>query len=103
MRLKYAIIENNIVTNILESDADFASSIGAIEVIDEVKIGDTLIDGQLIIDEKTYIDLRQEAYPLIQEQLDMQYWDKINGTTVWEDTIAEIKAKYPKPEEVTNV
>jgi hypothetical protein len=26
----------------------------------------------------------------------MQYWDNINGTTVWQDTIDAIKAKYPK-------
>lgn len=41
---------------------------------------------------------RAEAYPTIQEQLDMQYWDSINGTTVWADTIAQIKADFPKPE-----
>ena len=26
----------------------------------------------------------------------MQYWDAINQTTVWKDTIASIKTKYPK-------
>lgn len=26
----------------------------------------------------------------------MMYWDKVNGTTVWEDTIQAIKDKYPK-------
>lgn len=39
---------------------------------------------------------RANAYPTIQEQLDMQYWDSVNGTTVWKDTIEAIKAKYPK-------
>ena len=39
-------------------------------------------------------ELRQ--YKPIGEQLDMQYWDKINGTTTWEDHIAEVKAEYPK-------
>jgi hypothetical protein len=37
-------------------------------------------------------------YPSIQEQLDMQYWDSVNGTTVWADTIAAVKATNPKPE-----
>lgn len=34
--------------------------------------------------------------PVIQ-QLDMQYWDSVNGTTTWKDHIAAVKAKYPKP------
>jgi len=36
-------------------------------------------------------------YLPVQEQLDMQYWDSINGTTTWKDHIAAVKAKYPKP------
>ena len=39
---------------------------------------------------------RATAYPTIQEQLDMQYWDNVNGTTNWEDTIAKVKADNPK-------
>ena len=37
-------------------------------------------------------------YPSIQEQLDMQYWDAVNGTTTWKDAIAQVKADNPKPE-----
>ena len=40
---------------------------------------------------------RATAYPSIQEQLDMQYWDKVNGTTNWEDAIAKVKTDTPKP------
>ena len=39
---------------------------------------------------------RATAYPSIQEQLDMQYWDKVNGTTNWEDAIAKVKSDNPK-------
>ena len=39
---------------------------------------------------------RAKAYPTIQEQLDMQYWDKINGTNNWQDAINAVKAQYPK-------
>lgn len=46
--------------------------------------------------EKTYIEKRVAEYPSIAEQLDMIYWDNINGTTVWQDTITSIKLKYPK-------
>ena len=41
---------------------------------------------------------RQASYPSIQEQLDMQYWDSVNGTTTWADAIAAVKAANPKPE-----
>ena len=37
-------------------------------------------------------------YLPLAEQLDMQYWDAVNGTTTWKDHIAAVKAKYPKPE-----
>lgn len=40
---------------------------------------------------------RAEAYPSVADQMDMQYWDAVNGTTKWQDAIAAIKAKYPKP------
>ena len=36
------------------------------------------------------------VYPPIEEQLDMQYWDNVNGTTTWQDTIAKVKADNPK-------
>lgn len=45
-----------------------------------------------------YIDRRAVAYPSIQEQLDMLYWDKINGTDRWMDSITNIKAAYAKGE-----
>ena len=39
------------------------------------------------------------VYPSIQDQLDMQYWDAVNGTTTWKDAIAQVKADNPKPTE----
>jgi len=41
---------------------------------------------------------RQEAYPSIGDQLDMQYWDSVNSTTTWADAITKIKTDNPKPE-----
>ena len=40
---------------------------------------------------------REVAYASIQDQLDMQYWDSVNGTTTWKDHIAQVKADNPKP------
>ena len=50
------------------------------------------------IDAKQYQHDRAVAYPNIQEQLDMIYWDKINGTEKWKETIDKIKSDNPKPE-----
>jgi hypothetical protein len=48
---------------------------------------------------KQYQRDRAPEYPSLQEQLDMQYWDAINGTTTWQDAINAVKTKYPKPTE----
>jgi len=42
---------------------------------------------------------RQQAYASIEEQLDMQYWDNVNGTTTWKDHINSVKTANPKPTE----
>ena len=44
-----------------------------------------------------YKKKRREAFPSLSDQLDMQYWDKKNGTTTWVDAIAKVKADNPKP------
>jgi len=41
---------------------------------------------------------RVAAYPSWQDQLDMQYHDLVDGTTTWEDAIAQVKEDNPKPE-----
>ena len=44
-----------------------------------------------------YARKRVDVYPSIQDQLDMQYWDKKNGTTTWVDAVAKVKSDNPKP------
>ena len=39
---------------------------------------------------------RAKDYPSLADQLDMQYWDKINGTNKWQQAINAVKQKYPK-------
>lgn len=46
--------------------------------------------------EDTYTHKRKTAYAPIQEQLDQQYWDAVNGTTIWKDAIAKVKSDNPK-------
>ena len=40
---------------------------------------------------------RTKNYPPIKDQLDMLYWDKVNGTDNWQDVIAKVKSDNPKP------
>ena len=53
-------------------------------------------DIKIQIEAMDYISQREKEYPSIQEQLDMQYWDNVNGTTTWQDAIAKVKADNPK-------
>ena len=39
---------------------------------------------------------RREAYGDIGDQLDKIYWDQINSTTVWRDSITAVKNKFSK-------
>ena len=56
-----------------------------------------MVESQAEYDANQYQRDRATAYPTIQEQLDMQYWDKVNGTTNWEDAIAKVKSDIAKP------
>ena len=67
------------------SDADYAQA--------KVDLGNSKWNDQQF----GYIQARQEAYGSIPDQLDMQYWDEVNGTTVWKDHIAQVKSDNPKP------
>ena len=45
----------------------------------------------------SYARNRATEYPSIQEQLDLQYWDKVNSTSKWDEAVKAVKDKYPKP------
>ena len=51
---------------------------------------------QTTYDNNKYQRDRAVAYPSIKDQLDMQYWDKVNSTTTWQDAIAKVKSDNPK-------
>ena len=42
---------------------------------------------------------RKTAYGDLGSQLDMQYWDNVNGTTTWKDHVAAVKTANPIPTE----
>ena len=54
-------------------------------------------DVQTQLANTAYKTQRATAYPSIQEQLDLLYWDKVNGTNNWEAAIEAVKTEYPKP------
>ncbi len=62
------------------------------EAIDQAKI-----DWEAEWNATQYQRDRKQAYASIEEQLDMQYWDSVNGTTTWADHIAAVKGAHPKP------
>ena len=50
-------------------------------------------------DAQAYARARKQLYPELKDQLDMQYWDQVNGTNTWQDAIAKVKADNPKEAE----
>jgi len=51
---------------------------------------------QTAYDNNKYQRDREKEYPSWQDQMDMQYHDKKDGTTTWQDAIQAVKDKYPK-------
>ena len=43
-----------------------------------------------------YKEDRRKAFASVGDQLDMQYWDAVNGTTTWKDHVAKVKSDNPK-------
>ena len=90
-------------TQNIENAKPMLKQLGNNEVVEysEEDYAQAIIDNKnFILDNyfNSYIQARQEAYGSIAEQLDMMYWDGVNGTTVWADHIAQVKSDYPKPE-----
>ena len=63
----------------------------------EVSYDNTVVEAEIA--KNAYKEQRQQAYKPLAEQLDMMYWDKVNGTTTWQDHIDQVKADNPKPTE----
>ena len=62
---------------------------------DEVSINWTDVNAWTNSEEYKY--KRENEYTSWQDQMDMQYWDKINNTSTWQDAVQAVKDKYPKP------
>ena len=58
----------------------------------EKALDDVLVD----VREPEYLGKRRNAYPSVEDQLDMIYWDKVNGTATWVEAVGAVKAAFPK-------
>jgi hypothetical protein len=89
-------INPNAEFSITNNDLDNINWLNGTTPISKADIEAKMVEVQAEYDANQYQRDRATAYPSIQEQLDMQYWDKINGTTNWEDAIAKVKLDNPK-------
>ena len=90
---------------LINPNAEFSISGGVVTFINlkgDSEPSDSAIDAKLTelttaYNNKKYQRDRVAAYPSLTDQLDMQYWDKKNGTTTWVDAVAKVKSDNPKP------
>jgi len=62
----------------------------------QAELNDEVARLQAEYDSQAYARARAEAYAPIAEQLDMQYWDSVNGSRTWLDHIEAVKEAHPK-------
>ena len=89
MKLTEAVLKLNQSVVVIRDDVAYDSN--------EQVVSYDLAAAEALVAANAYKEQRATAYPSIQEQLDMQYWDGVNGTTIWADTIASVKSENPKP------
>jgi len=90
------LINPNADVTVVNNDINKITWLNGTTPISKADIEAKMVEVQAEYDANQYQRDRATAYPTIQEQLDMQYWDNVNGTTNWEDTIAKVKADNPK-------
>ena len=62
--------------------------------LEDIALGNDTVEGPDVV-APSYVELRIAAYPGLADQLDMQYWDGVNGTTTWADAIQAVKDEHP--------
>jgi hypothetical protein len=97
-----ALIQGTRICQLVDDDKTFEvhSDLKWVDVADGTTDFDTWIDNKVVkyvAPTPTYKEKRVDAYGSIGDQLDMQYWDAVNGTTTWKDHVAKVKSDNPKP------
>jgi hypothetical protein len=101
--MPYKIIENEGSISIQKDNMSIPRSIGNRhyrQFLEDVAIENDTVEGP-DVRSPGYAELREAAYPSLKEQLDMQYWDGVNGTSTWADAIQAVKDQYPTTIEET--
>ena len=62
----------------------------------EAEIKAAHAEWQAEYDSKAYARARAGEYAPIAEQLDMMYWDSVNGSRTWLDHVESVKEAHPK-------
>ena len=88
----FDIIVNNLPYNTIEGDKYFKETLKLYNEHPEL----FAIEKETIKRQPTYQELRIVEYGTTEEQLDMIYWDKVNGTNKWIEHITNVKEKYKK-------
>ena len=65
--------------------------------IDKADIKAKITELQAVYQANEYQRQRKVTYWPLADQLDALYWDKKNGTNVWEQHIEAVKNTFPKP------
>jgi len=89
-------IDEKAQVSVVGEDIDTAVLTWSSSEISRADIKTKMAELQTEYDNNKYQRDRALAYPSIQDQLDMQYWDKVNSTTTWQDAIAKVKSDNPK-------
>ena len=63
----------------------------------QVEVEEEIERLNLLKENLQYRRARSQDYLSIEEQLDLLYWDGVNGTTNWSDHITTVKENHPKP------
>ena len=100
--MKFAIVKDSLVTNIVEWDgeSEYNADGELIQADENAWIGGEY-NGSFVArptepDNSTYSEKRAAAYAPIADQLDMQYWDSVNGSRTWLDHVESVKEAHPK-------
>ena len=107
--MKRALIVNGFVTDVVAIGAEFETYLSD-EIYwvdcpdDALDAGYEYLDGNFTIPNADTIAARtvarKVAYGSLEEQLGMQYDDAINGTTLWQEHIAQVKASTLRPSDL---
>jgi len=99
---KKALIHGTRICQIVEDGEEFsvAPELKWVDVADDTVVDqDTWVDNKVVKYSAPTLDYtvkRRGAYGLIEDQLDMIYWDQVNSTTTFKDHVAKVKSDNPK-------